>query len=194
MDYMKKKQLGNLFKTTLLFCILMLTSCQPRQNQPEQDTNSKSGNWKTFLEENLPLLGHRNWIVVTDMAYPLQTNPDIITMYATEPYHEVIKYVDDMIEKAPHVFAHIYRDQEQQVLSEKLAPGWDDYKASLSQVLDFTDVQSVPHEELIARLDEVSCLYRVIIIKTSLTVPYTSLFFELDCGYWDAQREKKIRE
>ena len=172
----------------------MLTSCQPRHSRPEQDANSKSGNWKAFLEEKLPLLGHRNWIVVTDMAYPLQTNPGIITLYTTEPYHEVIKYVDDMIERAPHVFAHIYQDQEQQMLSEKLAPGWEDYKAKLSQVLDFTDVQPVPHEELIARLDEVSCFYRVIIIKTSLTVPYTSLFFELDCGYWDGQREKKIRE
>jgi hypothetical protein len=51
----------------------------------------------------------------------------------------------------------------------------------------------VPHEELIRRLDEVSSLCRVVIIKTPLTLPYTSTFFELDCGYWDSVREEAIR-
>ena len=99
-----------------------------------------------------------------------------------------------MIEEAPHVFAHIYQDQEQQALSEELAPGWDEYKARMSQALDLSNVRWMPHEELIARLDEVSRLCQVVIIKTSLTIPYTSTFFELDCGYWDGERERKIRE
>ena len=45
----------------------------------------------------------------------------------------------------------------------------------------------------ILRLDEVSRLYRVVVIKSGLTIPYTSLFFELDCRYWDADREAAIR-
>jgi len=40
----------------------------------------------------------------------------------------------------------------------------------------------------------VSSLCRVVIIKTPLTLPYTSTFFNLDCGYWDADREAKIRQ
>ncbi len=41
---------------------------------------------------------------------------------------------------------------------------------------------------------EVSSLCRVVIIKTPLTLPYTSTFFNLDCGYWDTDREAKIRQ
>jgi hypothetical protein len=27
-----------------------------------------------------------------------------------------------------------------------------------------------------------------------MTIPYTSVFFELECGYWDAASEKRLRE
>jgi len=34
----------------------------------------------------------------------------------------------------------------------------------------------------------------VLIIKTPLAIPYTSLFLELDCGYWGPESEMKMRE
>ena len=27
-----------------------------------------------------------------------------------------------------------------------------------------------------------------------MTIPYTSVFFELDCGYWNAGAEQRLRE
>ena len=32
-------------------------------------------NWLATLQKQLPLLGHRNWIVIADAAYPWQTAP-----------------------------------------------------------------------------------------------------------------------
>lgn len=174
-----------------ILILLLLAACSPVPRQQEQGAEA---DWKEVLTEQMPLLGHRNWIVVTDMAYPLQTNPGITTLLASEPYDEVIRTVDSLIKNAPHVFAHIYQDREQQALSEELAPGWDDYKARMNEVLDLGDVQFVPHEELIKRLDSVSNLCKVVIMKTTLTIPYTSTFFELDCNYWDAERETLICE
>ena len=49
----------------------------------------------------------------------------------------------------------------------------------------------LPHEEIIAKLDRAGELFRVLIVKTNMRIPYTSVFFELDCGYWNAQAEKK---
>jgi hypothetical protein len=37
-------------------------------------------------------------------------------------------------------------------------------------------------------------MFRILIIKTELTIPYTSVFLELDCGYWDGEAEKQLRE
>jgi hypothetical protein len=44
-------------------------------------TASAQAGWKKDLSEQLPLLGHRNWVVVADSAYPLQTAPGIETIY-----------------------------------------------------------------------------------------------------------------
>jgi hypothetical protein len=33
-----------------------------------------------------------------------------------------------------------------------------------------------------------------LIIKTPLTKPYTSVFFQLECGYWNAEAEERLRE
>ena len=150
--------------------------------------------WKNILKEKMSLLGHRNWIVVTDMAYPLQTNPGILTLYSDEPYEKTVAQVAKTVEEAPHVFAHIYLDSEQKKMSESLCKGWDDFQQRLGQSLNLDDVKYILHEDLILKLDQISKLYQVVIIKTPLTLPYTSTFFELDCGYWDAEREAQLRK
>ncbi len=40
-------------------------------------TTFAADNWQEKLQIRLPLIGHRNWIVVTEAAYPLQTAPGI---------------------------------------------------------------------------------------------------------------------
>ena len=54
------------------------------------------------------------------------------------------------------------------------------------------EAQSMMHEDLIKRLDEAGRLYNVVIIKTPLTVPYTTTFFELDCDYWGPELQGKL--
>lgn len=178
-------------------CILLalaFVSCHGDMNRYNMEENiMEQVNWKHQLQDMLPLLGHRNWIVITDMAYPLQTQPGILTLYATEEYEQVVTEVDRMIKAVPHVFAHIYQDSERRAMSEALCPGWDKHVEAMGHVFAPGDVEYVPHEELIQRLDSVSKLFRVVIIKTNLDKPYTSTFFELDCKYWDAGRERAIR-
>lgn len=181
-----------------LLCLgtgLAATACYRQAKRVERvKPVADASGWKAELQEKLPLLGHRNWIVITDMAYPLQTQSGITTLYADEPYAQVVAGVAEMIKSVPHTFAHIYQDKEQLALSEELCPGWTEYKEDLERAVDLKEVAYLPHEELIQKLDSVSKLYQVIIIKTGLTIPYTSTFFELDCKYWDAGREEAIRK
>ncbi len=44
-----------------------------------------------------------------------------------------------------------------------------------------------------AKLNEAARLYDVLVIKTNLTIPYTSVFLELDCGYWAPEAEQRLR-
>ena len=49
-------------------------------------------------------------------------------------------------------------------------------------------------EQIIAKLDEAGKTFKVLLIKTPLTKPYTSVFFQLECGYWNADSEKQLRD
>jgi hypothetical protein len=40
-------------------------------------SDGSAQDWKEQLRDELPLLGHRNWIAVVDSAYPLQNSPGI---------------------------------------------------------------------------------------------------------------------
>ena len=51
----------------------------------------------------------------------------------------------------------------------------------------------LPHDQIISRLDSVGQMFRVLLIKTNMCIPYTSVFFELECGYWNAEAEKRLR-
>ena len=50
------------------------------------------------------------------------------------------------------------------------------------------------HEDIIRELDASAKLFNVLIIKTDLAIPYTSVFFQLECGYWNAEAEKNMRQ
>ena len=168
-----------------LLLLSLLTSCHNPQTLPNTES------WELQLFEKMPYLGHRNWIVITDMAYPWQSGNGITTLYANEPYPHVLASVKKMIDNSPHVFAHVYRDKELSFLTDEDVEGISSLRTEMDRICG-DEVQSVPHEELIARLDEAGRLYNVVIIKTPLTMPYTTTFFQLDCAYWNGDQQKKL--
>jgi L-fucose mutarotase/ribose pyranase (RbsD/FucU family) len=149
--------------------------------------------WKQQLKSLLPLFGHRNWIVVADSAYPAQSRPGIETIVSGAGQIEVARRVLDMIASSKHVRAKIYLDQELQFVAETDAPGISRYRKQLSEMFKSAKTTALPHEQIIAKLDQSAQTFRVFIIKTEMTIPYTSIFFELDCAYWSADAERRLR-
>jgi hypothetical protein len=151
-------------------------------------------NWRKQFDEVLPLLGHRNWILVVDKAYPMQSAAGIDTIYTGEKLISVLKYVLSSIEDEGHVKPTIYTDKELLFMRDDLSKGVDAFKANLAQALKSQKIEVIPHEEVFAKLDEASKLFNVLVLKTDCLMPYTSVFMELDCGYWSSEREKVLRE
>jgi len=148
--------------------------------------------WRQTLDRALPMLGHRNWVCVVDSAYPLQSNPSLMTIATGADQLAVVAAVLEAIDAAPHVRPVIYLDAELPHVPEADAPGIEAYRKALARLLDGRPVQSLPHEEIIAKLDEAGKLFRILILKTNLTLPYTSVFIQLDCGYWSPEAQKKL--
>jgi RbsD / FucU transport protein family len=177
-----KKPMKNQLLTLFTLCLLAVPSVHA--SEP----------WQDKLQQQLPLLGHRNWIVVVDSAYPLQTAPGIETIYSSAGQTEVVKEVIAALAKTQHVKPTIYLDAEMKFVAEKDAPGISTYRDDLKAILGKQPAVELPHEEIIAKLDEAGKTFKVLIIKTPLTKPYTSVFFQLECGYWNADAEQCLRD
>jgi hypothetical protein len=73
------------------------------------------------------------------------------------------------------------------------AAGVSAYRQRLGKLFQNRPVSVLPHGQIISKLDQVGQTFQVLIIKTNLTIPYTSVFLELDCAYWSADAEGKLR-
>jgi hypothetical protein len=150
--------------------------------------------WQSKLTAELPLLGHRNWIAVVDSAYPWQTSAGVDTIETYADQLDVVREVLDRVAKAGHVRAVVFTDAELRAVPETDAPGVEAYRAALGNLLAKTPPQSLPHEQIIAKLADAGSSFHVLVLKTKLMIPYTSVFIRLDCGYWTDEQEKRLRE
>jgi len=150
--------------------------------------------WRRKVAAELPLLGHRNWIVVADSAYPCQSRPGIETVYVGGDQLTAVSEVLKMVDRAKHVQPLVYLDKELKAVAEQDAPGVDRYRRRLKDLLGERSVNTELHESIIAKLDEAAKTFRILILKTDCTIPYTTVFLELDCGYWGAEKERRLRE
>jgi len=180
-------------RRVLIFAAVCLLSVLALAATSAPASNHQPKDWRVRLQQELPLLGHRNWIAVVDSAYPLQTSAGIETINTNADQLEVVKSVLDQLAKAKHVRPVILTDAELKAIPENDAQGVTAYRNALTNLLGKTEQQSLPHEEIISKLDEAGKTFHILVLKTRLTIPYTSVFIRLECGYWSADAEKSLR-
>lgn len=152
-----------------------------------------SSTWQNLLKDRLQLFGHRNWLAIVDSAYPAQSKVGLETIVADEELITVLAKAVETFDEYEHIKPTIYTDTELMFVPEKDAPGVSSYRKQLSGLLSGYDVRDLPHEEIVARLDRIGETFQVLLIKTKMRIPYTSVFFELECGYWNTPAEERLR-
>jgi hypothetical protein len=149
--------------------------------------------WQTTVDQNLPLLGHRNWILIVDSAYPLQSSPGVETVETNADQLDVVRYVIGAINKSIHVRPDIFMDAELPYVQEEDAPGTSAYRDAIAKLLDGQNIQSELHQTLIEDVDKAGQLVHVLVLKTRLAIPYSSVFIRLNCKYWGDDAEERLR-
>jgi D-ribose pyranose/furanose isomerase RbsD len=176
-----------IFSLTAL--LLTMTSLAIAATPPESVPQ-----WQTKLAQILPLLGHRNWIMIVDSAYPLQSSAGVETLETNTDQIEVIRKVLDAIDSSIQVRPIVYMDAELPFVPEKDAPGVTAYREKVKATLGGRTITSLPHEQIIAKVDEVGKTFHIVVLKTTMTVPYTSVFLQLNCKYWSDDAEAQMRK
>jgi D-ribose pyranose/furanose isomerase RbsD len=152
-----------------------------------------TSDWRKTFDQRLPVYGHRNWIIVADAAFPAYSNGGIETVVAKEDLPTVLNYVAKSISSSKHVRATVFLDKELQFVEEKDYRGATKIRQQINSVFDQRSISSIPHSEVLSKIDDAGKTFRVLFIKTATTIPYTSVYIRLDCGYVTDEVEKKIR-
>jgi len=63
----------------------LLSSCQ--------FNTTKTVGWQDEFQQKLPLLGHRNWVLVVDKAFPLQSAQGMTVINTGEQLPNVLQFV-----------------------------------------------------------------------------------------------------
>jgi len=159
----------------------------------QSKAGGSSSDWKAVVQSRLPLYGHRNWIVVSDSAFPVYAAPGIETIVVNEDLPSVLTFVASAISSSRHVRATVFLDQELQFIDERDYPGVSQLRKQIMAPFSKGQVSSIPHTEVMTRIDEAGKTFRILFIKTTATIPYTSVYMRLDCGYMSDDVERKIR-
>jgi D-ribose pyranose/furanose isomerase RbsD len=175
------------FLALVAVSMVVVAGCAPQSGAP-------APSWQQKLQETIPVFGHRNWIVIADSAYPAQSRSAIETVVSGADQLEVVEKVLAAVAASKHVRPTIYTDQELKFVREEDAAGISAYREQLAKLLEKREVNVMEHEKIISLLDQAGQTFRVLIIKTNMTLPYTSVFLQLDCGYWSADAEQRLRK
>jgi len=179
--------------SVFIVMIAMLSCSLANDKQQHNKVKPDLPDWNSEFEQTLKVFGHRNWIVIADAAYPQQSNPAIQTIAIDANQLEAVRFVSQLIDDAGHVDANIFIDKELAFIKEEDAPGISAYRTDLNELLEGKPVKTMLHEDIIQKLDVSAELFNVLIIKTDLAIPYTSVFFQLECGYWNTDAETRLR-
>jgi len=172
----------------LIVSLFLLVSCVSKT------TDKTKGNWQSELDQQLPVLGHRNWILIVDKAFPVQNSDGIITISTGEKLLPVLKYTLDKLSQCSHVKPNIFIDRELNFITSTQVSEIKQYRDSMKFALTNFNVGTLKHDSVFLKIDEAAKLFRIIVLKTEEVIPYSSVFIQLDCKYWNAEKQLELEE
>ena len=92
-------------KTRLVIALLIILGLAACHNKRCTKQTDKQVSWREDFPAQLSLLGHRNWILVVDKAFPLQTASGTEVINTNEDLLPVLKEVLQDISASTHLHA-----------------------------------------------------------------------------------------
>lgn len=153
-----------------------------------------SPTWKNSVNQQVNQLGYRNWIVIAEASFPAHNKPGIRQVYADAEVPEVVDYVLSTIEDSQNVRPRVYLTRELRAVENDFAPGIDTLREQIKKSLQGHEPTELEQRSLITLIEAANKNFQVLVIRTPTALPYTSVFLELQPGYWDSESEDRLRE
>lgn len=138
-------------------------------------------------------LGYRNWIVIAEASFPAHSRPGIRQVNASVEIPEALDYVLNALEQTESVRPHVYVTRELRSVENDFAPGIDELRKRLKGSLHGHEPAELDQQSLLTLLEDANRSFDVLVIRTPTALPYSSVFLELQPGYWDVDSEMRLR-
>ncbi len=150
--------------------------------------------WQGAVDRQAGQLGYRNWIVIAEASFPAQNRPGIRQITADVEVPEALDYVLKALERTENVRPQLYLTRELRSIENDFAPGIDELRKRLTVSLHGHETTELDQQSLLTLLEDANRSFDVLVIRTPTALPYSSVFIELQPGYWDVDSEIRLRE
>lgn len=150
--------------------------------------------WQAAVDRQAGQLGYRNWIVIAEASFPAHSRPGIRQVNASVEIPEALDYVLNALEQTESVRPHVYVTRELRSVENDFAPGIDDLRKRLKSSLHGHEPAELDQQSLLTLLEDANRSFDVLVIRTPTALPYSSVFLELQPGYWDVDSEMRLRD
>jgi L-fucose mutarotase/ribose pyranase (RbsD/FucU family) len=169
----------------LLLAPVLLSGCGAYQ---------RSNGWRDALVAQTAQLGYRNWIVISEASFPAHSRAGVRQINANEEIPVVVDEVIRTLEQTEHVTPNIYVAREMRLLENDDAPGIDEFRKQLQHALHARGTTELEQQSLLTLMEDATKSFEVLVIRTNTALPYTSVFMELQPGYWNSDSESQLRD
>lgn len=151
-------------------------------------------NWQGAVDRQAGQLGYRNWIVISEASFPAHSRQGVRQVNSPESVPATLDYVLKALERTENVRPQIYVTRELRSVENDFAPGMDDFRKKLEASLHGHETTELDQQSLLTLMEDASRSFDVLVIRTPTALPYSSVFLELQPGYWDVDSETRLRE
>ncbi len=150
--------------------------------------------WRGAVDSQAAQLGYRNWIVIAEASFPAHNRPGVRQVSAPVEIPEALDYVLQALEQTENVRPQVYLTREVRAVENDFAPGIDEFRKRIQNALHGHEATELDQQSLLTLLEDANRSFDVLVIRTQSALPYTSVFLELQPGYWDEASETRLRE
>ena len=150
--------------------------------------------WQAAVQRQAGQLGYRNWIVIAEASFPAHNRPGLRQVNAPVGIPEALDYVLSTLEQSESVRPQIYVSRELRSVENDFAPGIDEFRKNLGIAMHGHETTELDQQSLLTLLEDANRSFDVLVIRTPTALPYSSVFLELQPGYWDVDSETRLRE
>ena len=146
------------------------------------------------LKREVSAMGYGNWIVIAESSFPVYSRRGVRTLLVDAEIPAVLDQVLTSLEYSDSVKPKFTTSTELAYLHNDRAPGIDQFRTELETALHGFPTRRMDYRALSLLLEDSSNKFAVLVLKTNTSLPYTSIFIELQSNYWDRENETELRE